>query len=90
MRSKVADMECDDCGGVILRDGEYQWCGSCAKEFDQNVVAGCTHHWLIEDSGQKFSLGVCKHCEESREFDNSPADTKGFGGKPLDFRAKER
>jgi len=50
----------------------------------------CAHHWLIGDPGQKCSLGICKHCEERREFDNAPADTKGFGGKPLDFRAKER
>ena len=30
----------------------------------------CVHHWAIEAGGQPYSVGVCKLCGETREFEN--------------------
>ncbi len=36
----------------------------------------CTHHWVIEAPNGHVSRGVCKLCEEVRDFENSiHADT---------------
>lgn len=31
----------------------------------------CTHHWVIDAASGHTSRGVCKLCQEVREFDNS-------------------
>lgn len=46
------------------------------------TTAVCTHHWLIEPSGKRYSKGVCKHCKEKRQFDNSPSIDGTFSLKP--------
>jgi hypothetical protein len=38
--------------------------GDCAAE------ATCRHHWLIEPPNGPTSIGVCKLCGATREFDN--------------------
>ena len=30
----------------------------------------CKHHWLIEPPNGRTSMGVCKICGATREFDN--------------------
>ena len=40
-------------------------------------VAGpsvCHHHWLIEAPNGQFSKGVCRNCQEVRQFRNSMRD----------------
>ena len=32
---------------------------------------GCTHRWAIEAANGHTSRGVCQHCNEVREFENS-------------------
>ncbi|MDD4859707.1 MAG: hypothetical protein PHR56_05830 [Dehalococcoidales bacterium] len=34
------------------------------------TVNGCCHYWLIESPNGSQSRGVCKFCNEEREFDN--------------------
>ena len=34
-------------------------------------MRGCTHHWVIDAANGHSSRGVCKHCDEVREFANS-------------------
>lgn len=45
--------------------------------------ATCPHHWLIEPPKGPTSMGVCKLCGETREFDNqfskSPQVVTGNG-----------
>ncbi len=47
-----------------------------------DVLMACKHHWVIESSNGPVSLGVCKLCEEVREFANSVEGstwtTRGF------------
>ncbi len=31
----------------------------------------CTHHWVIDTANGPVSRGVCKLCQEVREFENS-------------------
>ena len=38
------------------------------------VTQTCCHHWMIRASEGPVSLGVCKHCFETREFKNSIFD----------------
>ncbi|MCI0799577.1 MAG: hypothetical protein J4O06_12435 [Chloroflexi bacterium] len=34
-------------------------------------MRGCTHRWMIEAANGHTSRGVCQHCNEVREFENS-------------------
>ena len=41
-------------------------------------LPGRIHYWILESSQQAFkagrkgtSMGVCKHCEQQKEFENS-------------------
>ena len=38
------------------------------------VTQTCCHHWMIQTSDGPISMGVCKHCFETREFKNSIED----------------
>jgi len=31
----------------------------------------CTHHWIIDRPDGHTSRGICKLCNEAREFENS-------------------
>ena len=37
----------------------------------QETISICTHHWVIESPRGPVSTGVCKLCNEEREFRNS-------------------
>ena len=42
----------------------------------------CIHHWIIDIPTGSLSLGICKKCKESKEFQNSIArefSITGFG-----------
>ena len=34
------------------------------------MTDNCTHHWIINTTHGKASLGTCKHCLEIKWFDN--------------------
>ena len=38
------------------------------------VTQTCCHHWIIQTADGPVSLGVCKNCFETREFQNSIED----------------
>lgn len=42
-----------------------------AKREDDNG-APCSHHWVIDSANGPISRGVCRLCQEVREFENSP------------------
>ena len=44
---------------------------SPANKEKLNEVVTCTHHWVIDTASGHISQGVCKHCQEVREFENS-------------------
>jgi peptide subunit release factor RF-3 len=31
-------------------------------------VSNCVHHWVIESDGGQVVTGVCKHCNEEKQF----------------------
>ena len=35
------------------------------------ISANCAHHWVIEAANGHTSTGVCRRCQEVREFENS-------------------
>ena len=37
---------------------------------NENSVLTCTHHWMIETPNGKYSNGVCKNCNEVKQFSN--------------------
>ena len=37
---------------------------------NEQQVATCQHHWIIEAPTGPVSMGVCQICEEVREFKN--------------------
>ena len=41
---------------------------------EEMPVSSCCHHWVIEPANGPISRGVCRHCNESREFKNSIVD----------------
>jgi len=49
----------------------------------------CTHHWVIDAANGHTSRGVCQHCNEVREFENSTYGTvwkppqRDTGGRPM-------
>ena len=52
------------------------------------VTQTCCHHWMIRASEGPVSLGVCKHCFETREFKNSIEDWS-FDQLPGERKAHE-
>ena len=44
---------------------------------EERKQASCTHHWIIEEPTGPVSNGVCRLCDEIREFKNyiGPAPT---------------
>ena len=42
----------------------------------------CTHHWEIDRPNGPVSRGVCKLCQEVREFENSINENKWMPAKP--------
>ena len=42
----------------------------------------CRHHWVIESPHGATSKGVCKFCNEEREFRNSASDSM-WEGDPM-------
>ena len=44
----------------------------------------CTHHWVIEAANGHLSRGVCKLCQQVREFENSQLATNW--GRTIDTR----
>lgn len=63
---------------------KYRWnsgqYGMFASPEEQSEVTdcgnanACCHYWMIQTADGPVSLGVCKHCLESREFKNSIED----------------
>ena len=43
----------------------------------------CTHHWVIDRPDGPVSRGVCKLCQEVREFENTISGRK-WGNQPVD------
>ena len=37
---------------------------------EKSIDSPCCHYWIIEASIRPTSMGVCRHCEETREFRN--------------------
>ncbi len=61
---------------------------SAAAGQDQSV-APCRHHWVIEPANGPVSRGVCQVCEETREFKNSIGEAeREYEGNPV-FRRGE-
>ena len=44
----------------------------------------CTHHWVIDTADGHLSRGVCKLCQQVREFENSQLATNW--GRRIDTR----
>ena len=42
---------------------------------EQESASDCTHYWVIESPRGPVSNGVCKLCNEEREFRNSFANS---------------
>ncbi len=42
----------------------------------------CKHHWEIDRPNGPLSRGVCKLCQEVREFENSINENKWMPAKP--------
>jgi len=47
-----------------------------------SCTPGRVHHWILESSDQAAktgrkgtSMGICKHCEQQKEFENSIPDS---------------
>jgi|TARA_B100002003_G_scaffold92564_1_gene86325 hypothetical protein len=38
------------------------------------AFALCRHHWIIEPANGPVSRGVCRNCQETRQFRNSVGD----------------
>ena len=41
-----------------------------ADQFEQLETPSCRHHWEIQPATGPISSGVCKNCDETREFKN--------------------
>jgi hypothetical protein len=41
---------------------------------EEAYIAPCRHHWIIETANGPVSRGVCRICQETREFRNSVGD----------------
>ena len=39
-------------------------------------LSGCNHHWVIEPANGPVSRGVCRLCQQVREFENSISSSK--------------
>ncbi len=39
-------------------------------------VETCCHHWVIEPANGPISRGICRRCNEPREFRNSIVDVE--------------
>ena len=40
-------------------------------------LEGMAHHWVIEEAQGPVSKGVCRHCGDAREFQNSVFEDSG-------------
>ena len=40
------------------------------------IPSGCHHHWVIEPANGPVSQGVCRLCQQVREFENSISSSK--------------
>jgi len=38
---------------------------------ETRAIGACRHHWIIEPAGGPVSRGVCRICNEVRDFNNS-------------------
>ena len=47
----------------------FSMLGECTESLQMKV--DCIHHWEIAAANGPSSVGICKHCLESKEFDNS-------------------
>ena len=41
-----------------------------------NALSQCRHHWIIETANGPVSRGMCRICQETREFRNSIDDAE--------------
>lgn len=44
---------------------------AASKTKATRVQAQCVHHWVIESPNGRESVGVCRHCQKERTFQNS-------------------
>ena len=44
------------------------------EALEEQPVSTCRHHWVIETANGPTSRGVCRNCQESKEFNNSIVD----------------
>ena len=54
------------------------------KSVSVTACVNSTHYWIIDPPDSRISRGVCKHCKEEREFNNSSA-FDGMGSWNLNF-----
>ena len=47
-----------------------------------DALMPCPHHWVIDRPNGPVSRGVCKLCQEVREFENSINANKWMPAKP--------
>jgi len=50
----------------------------------------CQHHWLIAEASGPTSPGTCRHCGETRTFNNSTPDVHPYASKARVGRPKKR
>ncbi len=55
---------------------------------DQSI-ASCTHHWVIESPNGPTSMGVCKICGLNAEFKNSTQGTGWDRESPQSRRTRQ-
>ena len=65
---------------------------SPANQRKLDAFMACKHHWEIDRPNGPVSRGVCKLCQEVREFENSINENKWISAKPRtgDKRPTER
>jgi len=52
------------------------------EEQDEEITQpACMHHWVIELATGPISLGVCRNCQETREFQNYIDETTWVGSR---------
>lgn len=55
---------------------------------DHDIATDCQHQWMIDQPNGPTSVGVCKLCGETSEFQNSIPGTGWDRQSPQSKRAK--